>query len=95
MSDLFTNYLNGELLPVVAQGLSTLQSDNTTISWLSQGIQSLALNVPFKSPEAINPIQSIDISFLNLTFTEETAWNPVASSNEVQAALRKCDVLWL
>ncbi|KAG6854052.1 hypothetical protein C0991_011030 [Blastosporella zonata] len=87
VSELFTNYLNGESSPVIATGVSTLQSDNSTISWLSQGLQSLALNVPFKSFNAINPIQSIDIGNLGLKFDENASWTPSADSNSVQAAL--------
>jgi hypothetical protein len=89
MSELFTNYLNGDTSPVLATGLSTLQDDGTEISWLSQGLQSLKLNVPFKSFIPINPIKSINIGDLDLAFTPETAWSPVANSDSVQAALRK------
>ena len=87
LSTLFTSYLNSEVSPVLAQGLSTSQSNGTAISWLSRGIQSLVLNVPFKSPSPINPIQAIDIGTFNLSFTPDTSWNPNASSNSVHATL--------
>ncbi|KAH7108191.1 hypothetical protein BKA62DRAFT_764259 [Auriculariales sp. MPI-PUGE-AT-0066] len=85
--DLFTKYLNGEAAPVQAKGVSTKQADGTDISWLSKGIQALTLNVPFQAPNAINPIRSIDIGYLNLNFSEQTAWNPDTSSNQVTAQL--------
>ncbi|KAF8840051.1 hypothetical protein BDN67DRAFT_1054007 [Paxillus ammoniavirescens] len=87
VSQLFTNYINFESSPVIAAGKSTLQSDGTTISWLSQGLQSLTLTVPFQSTTPINPIRAIDIGSLALTFTPETAWTPRTDSNSVQASM--------
>lgn len=87
MGKLFTAYLNGEASPVIAKGVSTKQEDGTDISWLSDGLSALSLNVPFQAHTAINPIQSIDIGYLNLTFTPETAWSPKASSDQVRAKL--------
>ncbi|KAG6813669.1 hypothetical protein H0H92_008517 [Tricholoma furcatifolium] len=88
VSELFTNYLNGVSSPVIATGVSTLQNDNTSISWLSQGLQALSLNVPFKSATEINPIQSITIGDLALQFDESNPWTPGAESNSVQASLK-------
>lgn len=87
MGELFTTYLNGEAAPVVAKGVSTKQADGTDITWLSQGLQSLVIDVPFKAPEAVDPIRSIDIGYLNLNFTPETAWSPATSSNAVNAKM--------
>ena len=87
MGTLFSNYLNGDESPVIAVGQSTLQNDGTEISWLSQGLKSLQLQVPFKSEKPINPIQAIDIGDLALAFTKDTAWSPATSSNSVRARL--------
>lgn len=87
VSQLFTNFLNHETSPVLATGKSTIQSDGTAISWLSQGIESLTLTVPFQSAAPINPIRSIDIGSLALTFAPENAWNPRADSNSVYASM--------
>jgi len=87
---LFTQYLNGELSPVIAQGVSTLQADGSQISWLSAGLTQLKLNVPFQAPEPVNAIQAIDIGYLNLTFTPEVAWQPGATSDAVRASMREC-----
>ncbi|KAK1218918.1 hypothetical protein PQX77_018360 [Marasmius sp. AFHP31] len=87
MGTLFSNYLNGDESPVTAVGQSTLQNDGTEISWLSQGLKSLTLNVPFKSETPINPIQEIDIGDLALAFTKDTAWSPATSSSSVKAKL--------
>ncbi|TFK75313.1 hypothetical protein BDN72DRAFT_885777, partial [Pluteus cervinus] len=88
ISELFTNYLNGESSPVIATGQSTLQSDNSTISWLSEGLQSLQLNVPFKAFTPINPIRSISIGDFALQFSAADPWAPMAESNSVQARLQ-------
>ncbi|KAG8787307.1 hypothetical protein FRB91_009037 [Serendipita sp. 411] len=84
---LFTAYLNGEASPVLARGVSTRQSDGTYISWLSDGITALTLEVPLKAPNAINAIKSISIGYLNLTFTPETAWSPQSSTDDLQATM--------
>ncbi|KAF9484472.1 hypothetical protein BDN70DRAFT_122528 [Pholiota conissans] len=88
VSELFTNYLNGVSSPVIATGLSTLQSDGSTISWLSSGLQSLALNVPFKSLVPIDPIRAITINDFGLQFTADQAWSPLANSRTIQASLQ-------
>lgn len=85
LGDLFTKYLNGEAAPVIAKGISTRQMDGTDISWLSHGLQALTLNVPFKAPAAIDSIKAINVPYMNLTFTEDTAWSPSVSSQGVQA----------
>lgn len=91
VSELFTNYLNGDSSDVIATGKSTLQTDGTAISWLSQGLEALQLHVPFVSLSgAISPIKSIDIGDLALEFAEETPWAPSAQSQTVQASLRMC-----
>ncbi|KAF9562634.1 hypothetical protein CPC08DRAFT_706528 [Agrocybe pediades] len=87
VSELFTNYLNGDPSDVVATGVSTLQSDGTAISWLSQGLTNLNLHVPFVSKTPIDPIRSINIGDLALQFDAQQPWTPAAESNTVQAAL--------
>lgn len=88
MSDLFTRYLNGESSPVFATGRSTLQGDNSSISWLSDGLKSLRLEVPFKSSIPIDPIKTISIGDFSLAFTEADPWSPTALSRTVEASLR-------
>jgi hypothetical protein len=88
ISQLFTNYINGDNSPVFAKGISTVQDDGTEISWLSIALQSLILDVPFKPLAPLNPIRTINIDELGLTFTEADAWTPAAVSNSVHASLR-------
>lgn len=93
LSHLFTSYLNGQTSPVLALGRSALQpSTGLPISWLTQGLQSLRLFVPFRFPggdgdgaDAIRPIKSMSIGSLSLAFEERAPWAPIASSQEVRA----------
>ncbi|KAK7064212.1 hypothetical protein R3P38DRAFT_3165227 [Favolaschia claudopus] len=87
VSELFTNYLNSISSPVIATGVSTLQNDNSSISWLSSGLQALKLNVPLVPPTPINPIRAISIGDFALEFSQNTPWAPSAQSNTVQASL--------
>ncbi|CAK5281435.1 unnamed protein product, partial [Mycena citricolor] len=87
VSGLFTRYLNNEISNVTATGVSTLQSDNSTISWLSVGLQALKLTVPLVSPTPIVPINSIAIGNFDLAFDSSNPWGPVAQSNSITAGL--------
>ncbi|KIM45161.1 hypothetical protein M413DRAFT_332807 [Hebeloma cylindrosporum] len=88
VSELFTNYLNGDVSPVIATGKSTLQSDGSIISWLSEGLHSLHLNVPFQAFAPIDPIRSVSIGDLALQFDADEPWTPAAESHTIQASLQ-------
>jgi hypothetical protein len=83
LGELFTAYINGEVSPVEARGLSTRQSNGETISWLSQGIRALVAQIPFQSPDPINPIKGIQIDYVSLVYNQEEPFNPVLFSNEL------------
>ncbi|KAG7446409.1 uncharacterized protein BT62DRAFT_931852 [Guyanagaster necrorhizus] len=88
ISELFTNYLNGDDSTVIAKGQSTLQNDGTAISWLTKGVEALELQIPFVSLQgAINPIQAIEIGDLGLLFDTSVPWSPITNSKTVQAQL--------
>ncbi|KAI0710861.1 hypothetical protein C8Q76DRAFT_623714 [Earliella scabrosa] len=86
-SEVFTQYLNGENSDVLATGKSSVQSDGTTISWLSAGLTALELQVPFKAPGAISPIKAISIGDMALAFSEQDPWAPISNSRTVQARM--------
>ncbi|KAI0631497.1 hypothetical protein C8Q77DRAFT_1218963 [Trametes polyzona] len=87
VSQLFTQYLNGEQSDVVARGQSSIQNDGSAVSWLSAGLGALDLHVPFKAAQAINPIKTITIGDMALAFSPQQPWGPVANSRTVQAAM--------
>lgn len=87
VSELFTNYMNGESSRVIAIGQSTQQADGTTLSWLSQGFRALTLSVPFKAIVPIDPIRSIEIGDMALQFDKSKPWTPAVESHTVNALL--------
>lgn len=87
VSTLFTNYINGDVSTVIATGQSTLQNDGSVIQWLSDGLQALRLQAPFKSFIPINPIPAINIGNMALIFSPETPWTPRVASSSVRASL--------
>jgi hypothetical protein len=93
LSQLFTGYINHEMVPVTAVGKSAiLASDGSIISWLSDGLQSLSLDIPLQSAQPINPIRSIDIADMSLDFSATNPWSPLANSQHVTAGL--CEFLF-
>ncbi|KAH9850917.1 hypothetical protein C2E23DRAFT_886961 [Lenzites betulinus] len=88
VSQLFTQYLNGEQSDVVAEVLSPVTEAGVVVGWLSEGLRALNLHVPFKTAGgAINPIKSIEIGDMALAFNASAPWSPVANSRTVQASM--------
>ncbi|TBU46075.1 hypothetical protein BD309DRAFT_663805 [Dichomitus squalens] len=88
VSELFTNFLNGDVSDVVAAGRSSVQADGAVVGWLSDGLTALQLHVPFKhAAGAISPIKSIAIGDMALAFTPGTAWAPLMDSRTVRASM--------
>ncbi|KAI0340460.1 hypothetical protein BDW22DRAFT_1360443 [Trametopsis cervina] len=92
LSKLFTSYLNGEESPVIATGRSVvLPPNNKTVSWLTEGVTALNLNVPFQNPDVdgpLGPIKSITIGDLALVFNEDQPWAPLATTHSAQAFMK-------
>lgn len=86
LSTVFSNYLNGIPTPVQARGVSVTQPNGDTISWLSQGIKALILEVPLVSPTGrISPITGITIQQLSLGFDPAQPYAPTTNSSHVSA----------
>lgn len=87
MSTLFSNYLNGIAVPVVARGASVSLPGGEVVAWLKTGIEALVLNVPLQSPTGrISPIQGININTLSLAFDPKAPYAPIANSSDVSAS---------
>ncbi|KAK0556496.1 hypothetical protein OC844_005834 [Tilletia horrida] len=87
LGKLFTAYLNNEVVPAEAHGVSTTMANGETISWLSRGIKALNIKVPIQAPQAINPIQGIDINYLGLVYNKTEPWSPEVFSNALKAQI--------
>lgn len=99
LGTVFSAYISGDSTPVTAVGVYTRQpgveGDAGNIGWLSAGIEALTIDVPLKAPSPINPIKSIDIGYMNLSFTEATEWGPVTNTDNVTAELGESSSLFL
>ena len=88
MSEIFTKYINHEVTPTVAVGKDITNVDYEVPSWLREAIKVLRLQVPFQSPEPINPIKQVTIMQFNLTYPPGgDAYGPMASSDSLSAQL--------
>lgn len=85
LGELFTTYINGGVAPVIARGEAVTLENGDKISWLSQGIRALSINVPLQSAQSIGPIKSIEIDEFSIIFTEDQPWTPSAFSNRLKA----------
>ncbi|KAM0789126.1 hypothetical protein ACM66B_003180 [Microbotryomycetes sp. NB124-2] len=88
LSTVFTRYLNGEVTPVEARGLSIALPDGNVIGWLTTGISALTLKVPLVSPTGpIAPINAITIKQLSLSYDPAQPYAPLANSSAVTAQI--------
>lgn len=87
VGEIFTKYLNGEVVPIIAQGESTTQVSGDNVGWLTNGFKALAIKVPLQAPAPIGPIKSIEIDLFSIAFTEEKPWTPTAWSNNLKAQI--------
>ncbi|WFD26547.1 hypothetical protein MNAN1_001530 [Malassezia nana] len=88
IGELFTQYLNYDISPVIARGVSVSPPEGYPTTWLSEGIKALTIHVPFQSPYPLNPIKSITIKQFNLTYGPDSdPYAPTASSNSLEATL--------
>ena len=58
------------------------------MSWLNQAIKTLQVDTILPNRGVLNVIKSIDLSELELQFTESTAYGPLTSSSSTQAAFQ-------
>jgi hypothetical protein len=88
LGTVFSAYISGDSTPVTAVGVYTRQpGTGENIGWLNAGIEALRIGVPLKAPTPINPIKSIDIGYMNLTFSEAEEWAPITNTNNITAEL--------
>lgn len=87
LGELFTGYLNGDVVPVIARGVATTQANGEPVSWLTQGIKALKINVPLQAPQPIGPIKSIEIDLFSIIFHRDQPWTPTVFSNALKAQI--------
>lgn len=87
LGELFTGYINGEAVPVEARGVSTALANGQTVTWLSEGIKALVVQVPLQSPIPIDPIKGISIGYLSLVYSQQNPYNPATFSQALQGTI--------
>ncbi|KAF9198816.1 hypothetical protein BGZ49_000267 [Haplosporangium sp. Z 27] len=88
ISNLMSVYLSGGSALTSAKGVSVKPDGVNSISWLSNGLLSLTLNVPLKSPVVLNVINNIQILDMGMVFNKSNPYVPTASSKTVTAGFK-------
>ncbi|KAI8362386.1 hypothetical protein B0O80DRAFT_421911 [Mortierella sp. GBAus27b] len=88
VSVLMSNYLAGKVTMTRARGLSVKPDGVNAVSWLSEGLLALTLNVPLQSPTPLNVIRDISIKDMGMVFNAAAPYVPTASSNVVTAGFQ-------
>ncbi|KAF9914339.1 hypothetical protein BX616_008496 [Lobosporangium transversale] len=88
VSTLMSNFLAGKVTMTSAKGVAVKPDGINSISWLSNGLLSLTLNVPLQSPTPLNVIRDISIKDMGMIFNETSPYTPTASSNMVTAGFK-------
>lgn len=83
VSDIFNNFVQGQDSDVSVHGASAGPSSAT---WLNEGIQALVVDTVLPNRGKLNVIQSISLNELELFFAEDTAYTPLTTSKDTQAA---------
>ncbi|KAG0182429.1 hypothetical protein DFQ28_010921 [Apophysomyces sp. BC1034] len=82
---LFSNYIAGKISSTTATGLSCAPDGTNAIGWLSEGFQSVQLNVALAASEPLKIINSVSMGYLDLNFNKDAPYAPVASAPAVVA----------
>ncbi|KAF9431427.1 hypothetical protein BGZ76_000324, partial [Entomortierella beljakovae] len=88
ISVLISSYLSGGSAMTSAKGVSVKPDGVSEVSWLSNGLLSLTLNVPLKSPVPLNVIRDIKIMDMGMIFNTSSPYAPTSSSNTITAGFK-------
>ena len=81
LSQIFTDVVHGKEVPVEIHGEYAGPSD---VTWLNAGIKALKVSAVLPAKH-FNVIKGIDINQMTLMFTKQSAWAPLASTNNTVA----------
>ncbi|KAI8143830.1 hypothetical protein BJV82DRAFT_557523 [Fennellomyces sp. T-0311] len=82
---LFSNYVAGKMSQTTAVGVSAAPDGVNSIGWLSEGFQSVRLNVGLGVPKPLDIIKSVGLGYIDLSFSPEAPYAPVLSAPQVTA----------
>ncbi|KAI7859248.1 hypothetical protein BDC45DRAFT_553635 [Circinella umbellata] len=82
---LFSNYVSGKMSQTSAVGVSAAPDGTNSIGWLSEGFQSVRLNVGLGVDKPLEIIKSVNMGYLDLSFSPDTPYAPVLSAPQINA----------
>lgn len=78
-----SNLYSGQDTAVSVTGTGAGPAD---VTWLNAGIRSLSIDTVLPNQGKLNVIKSVSLNQLTIDFTEATAYAPLTSSNDAEAA---------
>ncbi|KAG0746078.1 hypothetical protein G6F33_006884 [Rhizopus arrhizus] len=82
---LFSNYIAGVTSNTSAVGISCAPDGVHPITWLSEGFQSVQLNVALGAPEPLKIIHGVKMGYVDLAFDAANPYSPTLSAPSVTA----------
>ncbi|KAF9930021.1 hypothetical protein FBU30_000934 [Linnemannia zychae] len=88
LSVMMSNYLGGKVTNTTAKGVLVKPDGTNPVSWLSNGLTGLTLNVPLQSPDPLQIIQGIQAMDMGIAFPPATPYVPTVSSKTMIAGFK-------
>ncbi|RCI03191.1 hypothetical protein CU098_005823 [Rhizopus stolonifer] len=85
VSQLFSNYVSGQISQTSATGISCAPDGINPVIWLSEGFKTVQLNVALAADEPLKIIQSVSMGQIDLKFDSSNPYAPVATAPKVVA----------
>ncbi|CDS08956.1 hypothetical protein LRAMOSA10316 [Lichtheimia ramosa] len=85
---LFSNYVGGKMSQTQATGVSAAPDGTNSIGWLSEGFQSVRLNVGLGAGKPLDIIKSVELGYLDLTFNKDKPYSPLLTAPNVVAGFQ-------
>jgi hypothetical protein len=82
---LFSNYVSGKISNTSATGISAAPDGVNPIGWLSQGFQTVKLNVALGAAQPLKIISAVNMGYLDLKFDAANPYSPIANAPSVNA----------
>ncbi|KAI7900771.1 uncharacterized protein BX663DRAFT_438815 [Cokeromyces recurvatus] len=82
---LFSNYISGRISNTSATGISAAPDGVNSVGWLSEGFQTVRLNIALRATKPLNIINTIDMGYLDLKFDSANPYSPMAIAPNVTA----------
>lgn len=85
ISTLFSNYIAGKVSNTTAVGVSAAPDGKNPITWLSEGLKSVTLNVALAADKPLKIMNSVSMGYLDLNFNKDAPYAPSVKAPVVTA----------